>query len=148
MNSKSLISGIALGVAASGVFAGEGFSTLNGIPTETMSHSEMVNVEGKSLLGDLLLVLVARQLSQTNRTFTPEQRPAYQTQVARFNNAMQDFRKPISYEIPKPVSSLPTGLCRDLSCALNVVNTITPTQSIFSPFYGINPNLLQGIRYP
>jgi len=48
MKMKSIIFGISCSLLTATSFAGENFSTLNGIPAEVMSNTEMNNVEGKS----------------------------------------------------------------------------------------------------
>lgn len=48
MKVKSIIAGLALSfMAASSTMAADSFSTLDGIPAEPMSHTEMEQVEGK-----------------------------------------------------------------------------------------------------
>ena len=141
---------LGMGICVSAVSADERFTALEGVPAEAMSADQMAQIEGKASSAELwrlITALVLSQQAQTNQLFPAAGRAVYQQQVQRFSNALNEYlTKPIDSRLPAPNPHLPTGLCSTLSCALNVTHATTSGQSLFNPFYGINPNILQGVR--
>ena len=90
MKMKSIIFCVSCSLLTATSFAGENFSTLNGIPAEVMSNTEMNNVEGKMFQGYYGGIL-GNLYFQSPRTFLP----AYQIGIRNafsLNNYLDNLR--------------------------------------------------------